>query len=407
MNTPIAPSHPAPCPTGSPAPPPGAAPSRPGQVSAVIVRRSIRGGWAVGIVAKRTYDVVGARCRVSPTQIPLIETPEVSDTGELRHDADTILDKQFTDIVVEGHAYTPRVTASFDAALWVGGFRRDIRVFGQRTAGRGRNGSIVLSTPATVERVQLGWKNAYGGIDRTALARWGDPTLKMAEAAGLGTSPEQSIFAYPRNPRGKGYLIDPTEEALAACELPLLEDPAQLLCGSSLARGDFMHWPSAPLPVSMGWLGYNAFPRTAQLGLLPTPFLERHLPAARFPEVCADIISARCLDPRQPIQKRVHPGLSQGSAVGMRARELQPGAWVRTHNLHRLFATWTWQLPTEAPRVALRLASGRVSQPVPRISTLLLAPDENRVCVVWCAQTNLAEPASEDQLRELRHGVAW
>src|SRR5262249_51753446 len=147
------------------------------------------------------------------------------------------------------------------------GLHRRVRVFGDRHCERDARGELCFTPPEPAPKVPLGWESAYGGLDRAARQKFGDPAEALAKEAVLPVDPRFGLFGYPRNPLGKGYLIEPTPEALAACTLPNLEDPQRLLTPQTLPRRSALLWPQGPPVAGFGWLSYNFFPRSAQIGL--------------------------------------------------------------------------------------------------------------------------------------------
>jgi hypothetical protein len=365
------------------------------------------GGNLFGVVAKRTYNVASSSCQVAPEQSPLVEEPLFrAEEAALVHDTDLVLNRQQVDIIVDGHAYSPQSRGPFDVSIRVGSFVREIRVFGDRHLDC-VNGTIHFTPALPVDRVQLSWENAYGGLDDIARRAIGDPVQEMLESAGEPFDVRFGLYAYPRNPLGKGYLIEPTSEAIAACVLPNLEDPSTLLDPDNVVRGDFMLWPRGPRVAATSWLSHNYFPRVVQCGLPPRPFNDEETRPEDFFEVSAGLVRPESVANLQTIAGRLDVRAAQQAAVGMRADFVPPGCAVELSNLRRERRPWRLTLPTEIPRMAYKLPGGKSEELEPKIRTVLLEPDLDRVTVVWVGETRGSLPVTPKQLTQVEHGVIW
>lgn len=379
----------------------------PPRSSSVELRKRLEGGWVVGVVAKRTYRVVGERCELDPEQVSLVEEPDMDESGQLTHDSDRILQRRQVDVVVLGHARSLERRPAFEVAVVLGPERRTLAVFGERRLERTRTGQLALSPPVALEKVPLTWSHAYGGVDRTLLEKLGDPLVELAAAFGTRLGPEQTSYAYPRNPHGRGYLLEASPEALAATALPHLENPAALLTGDNILRPDPELWPLAPPPAATAWLPYVYFPRACQVGL-PTPLYSRdHIQAADFAEVRDGLLQARALVKGAPITERVDTASAQGAAPGMRFADVSPGMHVSLSNVHPQRSVWRWQLPSERPRLAIRLKGGQPDELAAQIRSLVIEPDLDRVSIVWVGERSLEPPLTPEQLAKVDYGLKW
>ena len=100
-------------------------------------------------------------------------------------------------------------------------------------------------------------------------------------------------------------------------------------------------------------------------------------------------------------------GVAQGSAVGMRATRVAPGANVHLTYVHPQDAHWSFKLPADVPRVAYRLPGQRADELRPQIHRVSLDPDQNRVTLLWVATRPLEEPLTPKQTEAIEHGVIW
>jgi hypothetical protein len=378
-------------------------------VSAIRVAADPGGHWRVGIIGKRTWLVDRGRCVLAPLQVPLVEQPLYDEArAVLLHDADVMLNRTGTDIVLEGHVYPPGGRTPFDFGIQVGGHLRLARGFGPRRVTQAGGGRLHFSDPELIERIPLDWESAYGGVDLAARADIGDPFEDVSAETGSPPDPRFGLFAYPRNPVGRGYVIEPTPEALDACQLPLIEDTRALLTPQNLVRGDFVKWPHGPPVAAFGWLAHGYFPRSVLLGLPPLIYDGEHIPPSAFVEVSTGELQPAAVRPDRPIAERLSVTAAQSAAIGMRAREVKPGDVVVGHGIHAQGLRWTFQIPSEVPRMAYRFAGEKpVEMPQPQIRTIYLQPDHNRVTVIWVAETPVATAPGPKRTAGLQHVVLW
>jgi hypothetical protein len=90
-------------------------------VSAVRVASDPEGkGWRLGVIGKRTWRVLRGRCELAPEQVPLVEEPIYDEQrAVLIHDADVLLNRRKTDVVVQGHVYPSSGRTPFDFGVQV------------------------------------------------------------------------------------------------------------------------------------------------------------------------------------------------------------------------------------------------------------------------------------------------
>lgn len=378
------------------------------RLSALSIVGNPHGAWVLGVTGKRTYTVQGGACVEAPEQVAIVEEPQIADdASEVIHDSDLLLNRTQTDVIVQGHTYFPPGLAEFDVRLRVGDLDRRLRVFGNRGCELDAGGRVRFTPPKSMEKVSLDWKSAYGGTDDVAKKKFGDFTEDVAKEIRRPYDPRFGLYGYPRNPLGKGYLIEPTPEAVAACALPNLEDPAHLLTPQNLPLGKFIFWPKAAPVACPGWLSYNYFPRMIQAGIPPIAFDLEQCPPEQFPEVKAGLLRPEALRYETTVPQRLDIRVAQCAAVGMRVDAVAAGAPVELTNVHPKAPTWRFTLPGEVPRMALRLPGEKPVELAPKIRTILLEPDKDRLCLVWVAEHPLSLPVGPGKLAKTEHAVMW
>jgi hypothetical protein len=380
-----------------------------GRVSMALTAVDPDNRWRVGVVAKRTYDIVGRTVREAPQQIPLAEEPALAADGlTLAQDLDVLLRKPMTDVVVLGHAYPHDGDRKGLAFVRIAERQRDLRVFGERRLERSLDGlRLAFSQPERFEKVPLGWSSAYGGHDAAALEAHGDPTLDLRKQAGASTAPEFGLYAYPRNPAGKGYLVEVTPRALELCRLPQLEDPKHLLAPEAMVAGNSLAWPAGAPPASTAFLPHAFFPRMTLLGI-PAPLYDfARFPPSSFLEVAAGLIDASALAEDAHVATLFDLRGLQCSAPGLRWATVPAGVEIELRGMHPRQSSWGFRLEVRAPKLYVRVGKQKPAALVPAIKTMVIEPDQDRVTLLWVGEAPLDLPFTPADLETLQHAVTW
>jgi hypothetical protein len=363
------------------------------------------GRFLLSVLVKRTYTLTpDGRCLPRDEQLPLVGEPEADpDCPELLgRDTDLYPLKPATDVVVKGHAYG-QGRRQFEAAVAVNGRGKRILVLGDRRCDM-TGGQVRFSQPGPVERVPLRYTHAYGGRDAAAEAKHGNP---LAEMLARTVNPKEcdlsqaSPFLYPRNPCGKGYLVEATPAA-DGLELPNLEDPRDRLTPERLAAGDPLDWPRMPLPQATDWVGYEWFPRIAYLRLAPPYRLADGPPAEVARGHCpADLLDDRLMTAADAFR------LTCGASLGLQLPHLRGGETVVLENMHPTQPRLAARLPAERPRIWTDGRKGKLNETQPVIHTLVIEPDEGRLSVVWRGAAPALRPYLPQELEKMPFRVAW
>lgn len=358
---------------------------------ATLIETDRRG--AIVVLCKQHYLYEAAYRRLvpdSPFYQPMIddyvyETHDARNGRLLRHGRDTWPVKAGTDVIVEGHACAPqgRPISAMRVHVRVGEVVRSVHVMGDRYAYRAGS-AIRFSEPEPFERVSLDWWNAYGGVDPHFLPRNLDDTPML-----MGT-PIVELFpgAYPRNPMGVGYVIEPKgffDEML----LPNVEDPKAMLAPESLFVGDPRLWWRRAAPAGFGWMASMTFPRCVHAGYRPY-----HVPAEgdlpRLPEVLDGRLEASLFSLPQT-QLSLNRRLTTEGAPGMVFSSI-PGNTVVQIDGMTPDAALAFRLPPGPPEVTLHATrTGRRYEGAARLHTVHVRPDDARVNLVWATTFPLSD----------------
>ena len=360
----------------------------------------------LAVLSKATYRI-NADGRISPAaqQLPLNEG--IVRNRELRllqSDTDLYPHKPATDVVLKGHAYSggkPRPT--FKVSLRVAQNHKVIQVMGDRTCRLSDTGHPRFSTAEPVEKIPLRYDHAYGGEDKAAADRHGDRYAELQrhfppELA----SAQPRYYAYPRNPAGRGYLLEVTPAALESLKLPNLEDPLDLLTPDRLAAGTVDRWPEMPVPQGMDWVSLSWFPRVAYCGFVPP----HAAPARPIGEVRQGFVPPDILTVK-PLAEKFDLRAASGASLGLQFPYLKGGEEIELINLHPTVPRLVFRLPTQRPKIWTDGRKGKLNETQPVIHTVLIEPDENRLSIVWRGSAPALRPYMEDELKQMPFRVTW
>jgi hypothetical protein len=315
-----------------------------------VERTWVRGrdGCEITVVAvKATFDIHDdGSTGVAQEQPPVLILPEYhGEPGKssLRHEADLILAKRTTDVLVLGRAYAPGANpvAQLDVGFRVGPVRKVLRVFGNRkwTASG-------MSAPEPFRTMALVYERAFGGVD----ARSGHPERDWEW----------------RNPVGTGFAA--SSGAARGQQLPNIEYP----------ENPIRNWSDRPAPAGFGPICAHWQPRASFAGtyddgwrrtrqpLLPDDFDERFFQCAP-----ADQQSPNFLNGGEPVTLL---RLTPGGELHFSLPKIYLGFETRFYDGAREFHHYR------------------------KLHTVILEPDLRRVSMVW--HSPLACHAKGGKLRE-------
>jgi hypothetical protein len=365
------------------------------------------------VLVKRTYrlDVRAngaATCMLAEEQLPLhtLQVDE-ADPEIVVQDADIYPWKPLTDVIVRGHARSPRKLPEFTAGLGVGSVTKTLAVVGDRRCARSSTGGILFGEPEPVDDVPLRYDRAYGGVDRVAEARHGNPYAQMPPyMSSQFQSVRFSPYRYPRNGVGRGYLIEPSAEALESLALPNLEDPADRLSPDRLAVGSPRRWPTMPLPWCTDWLSFAAFPRVGFLGGTPSYEPTDH----EFAEARRGFIPSgypRRGTPQEMWHGRACNAGSLGLQLGPFTARDVGAVLFRLMGLHPRQPHVSFRLPEGGPQISVDGRDGKLLPTLPAIHHVVIEPDCDRVSVVWRGSAPALRRYALEELLEMPFLVVW
>ena len=144
--------------------------------------------WLVAIKASFEVDAEG-RQHLLKKQPPVNLAPVYGDDpNELLDDTDLVIEKKYTDILIEGNVYAPdrRPNVESAARIKIADIDKTVRAIGDRVFIPGPV-SVRMSRAEPFTKIPISWRRTYGGTDmETSKPDWDQ-----------------------RNPVGTGFAVDP------------------------------------------------------------------------------------------------------------------------------------------------------------------------------------------------------
>lgn len=201
--------------------------------------------WLVAV--KATFDIrPDGNLEVSQAQPPVLHVPvHHGEPGKssIQYDADLVLTKPTTDIVVVGHAHAPggRPVTALDVGFRVGPLQKVLRVQGDRHWG-----AFGATSPEPFQKMPLVYERAYGGVD-------------------LQSDTPDKDWEW-RNPVGTGFAVSGGNAT--GLRLPNIEHPSDLI-GS---------WRDRPAPAGFGVVASHWQPRVGFAGTYDEHWMKTRQP---------------------------------------------------------------------------------------------------------------------------------
>jgi hypothetical protein len=283
------------------------------------------------VIVKATLNL-RPRLALAPVQIPATLADEYYDdptTSSLKQVSEMHIGKPGTDVLLIGHAWAAGGQAVPQARVQVSVAERQkmIRVFGDRTWTR----EGMPSAPQPFEAMPLVWERAFGGV-------YPHPRKMLAEE---------------RNPVGVGFTGGRGIEDLVGQPIPNLEDPSM-----PLERLGQNPTPACFAPAAPHWLPRRGFAGTydEQWQRKRAPYLPLDFDPRFFQCAAPELTFDRYLQGAEPVE--IH-GVTPDGPIA-------------------------FPVPEAHLQVDVRVA-GESEYPPVNLETLLIEPDENRLCLTWRA----------------------
>jgi len=207
-----------------------------------------RNGAEIWLVAvKATFDILpDGSTEVAKDQPPVLRMPEYHGEpakSSIKYEADLVLTKKTTDIIVVGHAHAPggRAVTELDAGFRVGPVQKILRVYGDRQWG-----ATGPTSPEPFTRMPIVYERAFGGVDSRS------------------TQPERDWDL--RNPVGCGFAVKKAN--LDGMPVPNIESADRLIRA----------WDDRPAPAGFGAVGSHWSPRASFAGTYDDAWMKNRSP---------------------------------------------------------------------------------------------------------------------------------
>ncbi|MGA9574594.1 MAG: DUF2169 domain-containing protein [Lysobacterales bacterium] len=367
--------------------------------------------YELALVMKLTFSITAnGECVPAKVQQPIIVDPVSYEAAKPplvsppSWDSDLMAFKAGTDVVVQGHAYSyGQAAQTVDTELSLPDVSRIVRVHGDRRLDW-RAGNPVFTAAEPFELMQLRYDRAYGGCDQFNLAKVTD--LLMREL--IQTQPELHLDAaseshYPRNPTGRGFLIDMNRQSSEDMLLPNLEFPFDPITPERLAVGSTGNWMSAPLPAAFDWIDPAWFPRIAYLGLTP----EHIVPADGVQEIALGWATPGLMKLKAISKGGWHPTFQHGASPGLVLRRLQPGTQMLLKNMFPQHPERKLQLSSKVPQVEIGITETTRLAATSYLNAVVIQPDQDQVVEVWSARAKVTRPFAQNELDNMNWKIGW
>jgi len=369
-----------------------------------------KGKPILSVVTKRTYvfDDNGI-CALAEDQSPLIETVEIHpDYKEIvTQDIDLYPFKPFTDIILKGKAYNSQNSSSFQASIEIAKQNVDMQIIGNRKVSKNDRGKFVFSEPELIDEIPLEYQYAYGGKDLLAEKPIRDQFEQEKSLSFLGEifDPlEGSPFRYPRNPAGKGYIIEAHDETIESLELPNIEDPYNLLTPDTLLCPSPLDWYKMPVPRCTNWISPGWFPRVAYFGMYPLPNgLDEDVYEIKKKWADKDVLNSQVDVNKAKFSFRA----CNGASLGLQSAHLTGGQQCRLINIHPLKQEFIFTIPKEIPIIKVDGRNGKLLSTDPVLQTIIIEPELEKLTLVWRGSGKALRPYSPEELETMPYEVTW
>jgi hypothetical protein len=290
--------------------------------------------WVVAVKGTFIINPDGST-KLAEEQMEVCRVPKyVGEPGKssLLYESDLVHNKPMTDIILHGHAYSPKgkPTTQVDVTMKVGTIVKTLRVFGDRFWKRGLLG-LKMTAPEPFTKMPIVYERAFGGIDQQS------------------DNPKKHGWER-RNLVGTGFAVE--SKHLVGQRAPNVEEPKALISS----------WKQRPQPAGFGPIARNWSPRLELAGTYDEKWEKERLPLLPddFDEhfyLCA------------PMDQQA-PKYFRGEEP-VELRNLTPDGELR------------FNLPRVALGFETRFFTGETIPHRAALHTVILEPNVPRVIMVW------------------------
>lgn len=367
----------------------------------------------VSMVFGRSFVIErDGRCAPGPRYSLVAEHAFTHDTlnaGRVRpslltRDIDLYGWRNHTDLVVRGSARSDRSVATLDVELSVAGsggrLNRTLAVTGDRRVER-RGDTWRLSDATPFTEMPLRYDRAFGGTDERGEDKLGDPDERkfLAETLDPDEDAEMSRFSYPRNPTGRGYVVD--EMSLDELQWPNVEwSDERLRLAATVKPLD--RWGEHPMPAGFDWFHHAWWPRCGYVIDCPATH------DGQIPEAERALGLFELDYETRPLVERAAHGFANGAHPYLARHRWHGDEVLRATHMARDGSDLGVRLPDLRPTARIKLP-GDVWLEVPAsLDLILVEAEQGTVSLLWRASLIHGRPAlAIDWEERTEYEIRW
>jgi hypothetical protein len=363
----------------------------------------------LAVLVKKTYAISpNGTCQADGVeQVPLNHNPQFAEDNELMiHDTDLYFSKKFSDLVVLGTINSKSNAKQIQVGVHVSGQKEQLslNVFGKRQAWLNNYKKIQFSEPEELGAIPLDYTHAYGGVDHIAEQKFDEENKALSDILPGFDWRSASPYRYPRNPCGKGFLVENNLDKIANVELPNIEDPKAPLTPSNLIVGKPENWIYQPLARGTSWVNPTWFPRFAYFGVVPD--FDRKATLMQIPEFIQRLADPDVLSNKKIAERFSHKA-ANGASLGLQFPLLTGNETIRLTNIHPDKPDFVLQLPNDRPGIWVDGRKGKLLLTNPAIQSVIIEADKKRVSIVWGGNAPALRPYATEELKTMPYQVQW
>ncbi len=364
--------------------------------------------YFLNVLAKRTYNInLDGQCAKSENNDFFDwDTKYYHPKGELMMaDYELYPFKPLTDVIIKGNVQGKNRLGQINATVEVGDNTKfEISAFGKRLAYKDKFGKILFTKPDPIDIIPLRYDMAYGGFDSVAEEKLAPVPKEYVNAFPDVDWDYSSIYRYPRNPCGKGYVVEDNARAFENLELPNLEDPSMPISPENLIVRLPENWINQPMPIATDWVNMAWFPRIAYWGIMPLyvkEALKGELIEIRKKWADYDLLSER------PMEEKLNLRGNNGASPGLQFPYLHGDELIQMVNIHPQKRVFVLELPNDIPKIWVDGRNGKLKETNPVIHTVLIEPEENKLTIIWRGDAPALRPYFDEELTKMPFKVEW
>ncbi len=363
--------------------------------------------FMLAVIVKRTYSIdLKGNCLDSVFQSEIKDDISFYEDNLLlfSDDIDSFPFKYKSDFIIKGKARPFIKTNKFISEIFIAKKKITYQYFGKRLCYKNHYGKLTITEPELVDEIPLRYDFAYGGKDlfyEDTLEKLPEEILKLIPK-GVDTL-QYSPYRYPRNPLGKGYIVDiKNNNNVEPIEMPNIEDPLFLITPQNIEVKNPNRWPLQPLPKCTDFIDHLWFPRKSYFGLYDLTSFRNF----QFEEILKNLIDESIFD-IMPLTGSLDLKCTNGASLDLQFPYLDGNEEIKLINIHPTIKEFILQLPGDRPKIWVDGRNGTLKPTTPVIHTIVIEPDEGRLSIVWRGSAPALRPYMDEELKTMPFKVEW